>query len=203
MHENQELNEFDQSLLGQDLDMLAAQATANEQTDSSVIRYKPKLNLIPSLNLQPNTSTFVRQVTLKLTDLGVPFKSRTNLSSSLQRTLRSLQRKDDNIVIKPADKGGNTVKLGKHQYVAMCQRILKNRSWYESLANLVQTAHQDGNINGDTKEFLITRFPKTPFFVPKIHKGVLSHQADPLSRGLAAPRRKWVSMWTTTYNLVS
>lgn len=126
-----------------------------------------------------------------------------NFNSNLKIALLSLQ-KNSNIVIKPNDKGCNIVILDKSQYINMCEKILENFEWYEpikpdrleqahsSLNDLITEANQQGVIDNDLKDFLSTKFPFVPVFyaLPKIHKGIISPQEDPLCPALEALQRQ-------------
>lgn len=105
------------------------------------------------------------------------------MDSGHRQALISLQR-NKTIVIKPADKGGNTVILDSVQYRDMCNKILSYMEWYKpSSVDEMECAHSrlldiviESNMNRiidvNMKEFLINRFPCTPVFyaLPKIHK---------------------------------
>lgn len=52
-----------------------------------------------------------------------------NLSPALRKAATALQKNQD-IIIKMADKGGNTVMMDRPLYIEMCHRMLKNKEWY-------------------------------------------------------------------------
>lgn len=66
----------------------------------------------------------------EIESLSVPFRSvQDNLEPHIRKALVSLQR-NKNIIIKHANKGGNTVILDKSQFIHMYERILGNPDWY-------------------------------------------------------------------------
>lgn len=54
----------------------------------------------------------------------------SNLFRAQQETLANITRNDE-IIIKPSDKGGNVVVMDKTQYIEMCNKILNNQEWYK------------------------------------------------------------------------
>lgn len=132
-----------------------------------------------------------------LTNLAVPFKSKTYLDVKLQKVLISLQN-NTAIVIKLADKGGNTVVLDIIQYTSMCLKILGTRSWDEpsskellnkahlKLIKIFVSANQKEVIDQDMKEYLINNTPRTPIFyaLTKVHKKVFPPPSRPIVSGI-------------------
>jgi hypothetical protein len=110
-------------------------------------------------------------------------KQRHNLPPRLRAALRRL-KDDQNIIIKPADKGGATVILNKDDYVSEANRQLTRPDHYRKLPkdftpkinkHIIKTIKDEinkGNIQSDLLEDLINRQPRTPIFylLPKIHK---------------------------------
>lgn len=111
------------------------------------------------MNISPNVNAFTAQVTK---DLHLQKKSsrNTNLNFKLRKALQGLQN-DQQLVIKPADKGGNTVVMDSTQYQTMCLKILNNTEWYavsshkalekahNRLTNIILDAHHEGIIDED------------------------------------------------------
>jgi hypothetical protein len=105
-----------------------------------------------------------------------------NCTSSELTALRNLQRRDD-IVIKPADKGGATVVWRKDLYIAEGQKQLSNQSYYKKLTKDIT---EDNNktvskvVNSEIKNkhlpkeavALVVKKPACSKFylLPKIHK---------------------------------
>lgn len=125
MQENQELYQLETSVLNQDVETLLRRSEARDVEQQVIKKYKPKSISFPPFNLSLNIQAFTTQVERELSQIEIPFVSKTNW-----RTLKSLQ-KDQAIIIKLADKGGNTVVMDVLQYSSMCKKILNNKDWYE------------------------------------------------------------------------
>lgn len=107
------------------------------------------------------------------------------MTSELRKAVVALQKTTD-IVIKPADKGGNTVVMDHPLYTEMCLKILHNKNWYaestmeafhlanNKLSELILKAESRGIIDVNTRNFLINRHPRIPvlYALPKLHKKV-------------------------------
>lgn len=160
-------------------------------------KYKPKSEAYPPLTLNPNVETFTRHVTKDLRKLRHNKNKDANLTPKLRKALKNLQG-NKNLVIKPADKGGNIVVQDTKQYKEICLKILRNTQWYgrsnlvaankahEALTKIIIEAFDDNIIDGDTKNFLINKYTKIPFFyaLPKVHKGVLPPPGRPIVAGI-------------------
>ena len=109
---------------------------------------------------------------------------RSNLTKLEQTALNNL-RKNDNIVIKPADKGGATVLMNKSAYLTEAYRQLGNVNYYTKLDepiyknniskinDILQKMFGDGFITNKQLEFLrATDADRARVFylLPKIHK---------------------------------
>ncbi|CAJ0921194.1 unnamed protein product [Ranitomeya imitator] len=109
----------------------------------------------------------------------------TNLSTPDFQALQTL-RTDNEIVIKPADKGGAIVIMNKSDYTQEIHRQLSDNTVYRLLPtdpttmirNLIKETLdpyvEKGVIDGKTQEYLTKDFPITPVFyiLPKIHKNL-------------------------------
>ncbi|CAJ0948004.1 unnamed protein product [Ranitomeya imitator] len=109
----------------------------------------------------------------------------TNLSTPDFQALQTL-RTDNEIVIKPADKGGAIVIMNKSDYTQEIHRQLRDNTVYRLLPtdpttmirNLIKETLdpyvEKGVIDGKTQEYLTKDFPITPVFyiLPKIHKNL-------------------------------
>lgn len=181
MQENQELGDLDSSILSQDIDTLMISSKT-----VPLKKYKPKSEAFPPLTLNPNIETFTRQVTKDLMKLKFCKNKNENLTPKLRKALKRLQKNKD-LIVKPADKGGNIVVQDTKQYRNMCLKILTNTNWYgqsspltasrahEALTRIIMEAFEDDFIDGYTKNYLIKKHPKIPVFyaLPKVHKGVI------------------------------
>lgn len=132
MQESEELGPLDSSILKQDIDTLLTRAQQKPSAGPTFPKYKSKSKAFPPLGISPNIHSFTTQVTRELKKLQCKNKSypkRDNMTPQLRKAATALQ-KNTNIIIKSADKGGNTVIMDRPQYVDMCFRILNNRDWY-------------------------------------------------------------------------
>lgn len=95
-------------------------------------------------------------------------KTQDHLDQSQLKALSSLKNNPD-IVVKPADKGGNIVILNTSQYIEMCEKILKNFETVEpevlelahlALSDLICEANSTGIIDNNLKEFMsVSSYP--------------------------------------------
>lgn len=64
--------------------------------------------MFPLLNTNPNIWAFVQQTTKEIENMNLGNHGHMNLSQAQKQAIKSLQNNSD-IIIKPADKGGNLV----------------------------------------------------------------------------------------------
>ena len=112
--------------------------------------------------------------------LKVKHKSFDNLKPNERSAIKTLKMNQD-IVIKPADKGGATVILNKSDYITEGNRQLKNKENYSSLSG-DPTKHFTEELKKLIKSFpdpyktqLLSYIPPNPqpgkfYLLPKIHK---------------------------------
>ena len=112
-------------------------------------------------------------------------KPRYNISKKERMAIKSLKNNED-IVIKPADKGGAIVIWNKKDYIAEGNRQLENQVHYKKLEQPKKTIREfikevetDLNylrsmesIDEDTHKILLRKTPRTSnlYLLPKIHK---------------------------------
>ena len=116
--------------------------------------------------------------------LNTPITERNHIPSQLINALHQLQN-DQNIIIKPADKGGATVVLNKQDYNDKVLHILSDKTFYRQMTHnlttsilhkvqsLIEHLHIKGIIDDKTHTFLSPKNPpRTPLFygLPKVHK---------------------------------
>lgn len=100
--------------------------------------YKPESCYFPVLQGNPNIWAFTQQVIKEIQSTTWQKNYRlSNLSKSQQRALTTLKKNHD-IIIKLADKGGNIVIMDFKKYQKMVMDILRNREWYTILGSQVQ-----------------------------------------------------------------
>ena len=126
-----------------------------------------------------------------------------NLSSAEYKSINSLF-KNDNIVIKPADKGSGIVILNKDDYIKEGERQLADTTFYKSIDSDLTQTHlgqikevvdkmlADEEITEKTHRYLITNCDRTPEFylLPKIHKSLVNPPGRPIISGNDSPTEK-------------
>lgn len=158
--------------------------------------FKPKSTNFPNLSTNPNIWAFVQQVTNTIEGLNLNSSYPSNLTPALIKAIKSLQNHPE-LIIKPADKGGNVVVMDVPFYEQMCLDILNNREWYRPISKtlidhyiseyqqLIFGAHQKGIIDSNTWKFLSVTQPRTPTFysLPKLHKSLDHPPGRPIVSG--------------------
>ncbi|XP_077131129.1 uncharacterized protein LOC143785876 [Ranitomeya variabilis] len=155
----------------------------------------PKPKKFPSMNLYPNIDLFVKLVSKEFGE--IPNKiTRDNLSIEQRRALKELKSMRD-IVIKPADKGGNIIIQSTRMYEREAFRQLRDSSCYKRLTynptlsfqselqEILERAFQEGVISKELRTHLIPIYPKTAciYFTPKIHKNMTAPPGRPIVSG--------------------
>lgn len=148
--------------------------------------FKPKSNFIPHSNQNPSIVTYKNLIENDFSKIcNKVQRKRGNLSTMETKCLNQLEKRDD-IVIRPADKGGSVVILSKEQYNRGIMSQLNEKTHYtllsknpleqykQTIDQLVTTAHSRGWITERERDFLTVKHPICPVFygLPKIHKGL-------------------------------
>ncbi|CAJ0947719.1 unnamed protein product [Ranitomeya imitator] len=122
-----------------------------------------------------------------------------NISKEERAALQCLQS-DASLIIKPSDKGGNTVLMNRVEYVKMCMDILADETTYEvirrdpspeykkSLNDILNRALEAHLISKNELNFLLPKsLVITTFYaIPKIHKGYPPLKGRPIVSGIDA-----------------
>ncbi|XP_069059428.1 olfactory receptor 56A4-like [Pleurodeles waltl] len=126
---------------------------------------------------------------LVIEDLEKMVKIKNNKSENItireRQALKALME-NNNLEIKPADKGGNIVIMEKQQYMQEAYRQLNDKNHYLKLQRnpindlifelnrYLDSWHEAGLLNDDEKTFLRNENPTLPtiYFLPKIHKSL-------------------------------
>lgn len=111
--------------------LLADTKTSDTSPNSSSL--KNKSSKFPSVHSNPNISSFVKCVTKTIEGIPHCGVAGSNLSTKHLEALSNLQN-NLSLVIKPVDKGGNTVVMDQSDYCRMCMDILNNRDWYSPIS---------------------------------------------------------------------
>lgn len=163
---------------------------------------KPKSTRMPPTMDCPEIDLFLKLVTAEFEkmdqnyDTYIPGKNK-NLKKSEMEALLSLE-KDDTIILKPADKGGNLVLMDHKKYTTMCYQLLRDKETYtilgkdptddflEELRGIVVKALDDGVITCEESKFILIEHPRVATFytLPKIHKGLMPLRGRPIVSGV-------------------
>ncbi|XP_077145895.1 uncharacterized protein LOC143807824 [Ranitomeya variabilis] len=155
-----------------------------------------KSNKFPSLSTCPAVDVFVKVMTREVESLSAVPNWISNLDTSERRALRELQTWDD-IVIKQADKGGNTVLWPSKMYEKQAHKILNNTSCYKKLCYdpltefqhdlvmILESAFNDGIIPKRLVEVVTKLQPRmaTFYLLPKLHKNPVDPPGRPIVAG--------------------
>ena len=119
---------------------------------------------------------------------------------------------NNNIIIKPAHKGGSIVIMNKTDYIQEAHRQLLNPEYYKPLTidpttnynkyihHLIDQAWRLGIITDTTKESLQTKNPRTSTFytLPKIHKP--GNPGRPIVNSIGSITEKSQPLWIPILN---
>lgn len=187
------------------------QELQDEQQETSVgksdIKFAPRSKRFPPLNLYPNIDLFVHLVSEEFHTISrtIPHD---NLTREQRDALKQLQRMKQ-VLIKPADKGGNLVIWPRGLYEREAFRQLRDQQCYQrlsfnptisfqgSLRHLLDTAASKGTISRDTYNFLMVENPSVAcmYLLPKIHKNSRIPPGRPIvsgNGGLCEPLCKFI-----------
>lgn len=98
-------------------------------------QFKPKSRHFPDLSQNPQIWTFLQNVVSDIKHMDTPSRWK-NLTSTQRQAISRIHNHPD-VIVKPADKGGNIVLLTRSFYEAMCIRILSNKDWYKRILHLL------------------------------------------------------------------
>ena len=156
---------------------------ADQSRDDTGLRNKS--TFLPPIHAIPvEVLAFENAVLKDIDDLNVEgLKPFHNLSRVEHEAIKQLQSNQD-IIIKPADKGGAVVILKTEDYRNECLRLLSDRKTYKILdsdptsglatliGHMVEEALSNGWISKNESDFLIKVNPVIPYFtfLPKFHK---------------------------------
>lgn len=146
--------------------------------------FRPKSRFAPVVS-NPCLIAFTKKVDYEINKLfndTSDFGFNSNLTYKERTALDELVRNDD-IIIRPADKGGATVVLSKDQYISEAMRQLNSKYYVKLLGSplsemmsqfhdLLNRAKEANLINDNDFKFLLVEHPNLASFylLPKIHK---------------------------------
>jgi hypothetical protein len=143
---------------------------------------KKKTGWTPHAGTNRELDTFLTSINQEVREHSYIPNRKHNLNQNLRSSLKSL-RNNDQIIIKPADKGGAVVVMNKPDYMSKAFDLLNNRLHYrrvykdqteaytKTIDNYIKKEIKRGHLPSTADE-LIPRQPRTPVFyiLPKIHK---------------------------------
>lgn len=146
---------------------------------------KPKSIFFPTQSKGPYIESFYRVVFSDMTKLcnTTSTSKPHNLTPLEIRALQQFTNAED-LIIKPADKGGGIILQNKVDYIAEAERLLSDQATYTKLPKdptndfvieadlLISTALSDNVISKIESSFFHKPFYSIPYFyhLPKIHK---------------------------------
>ncbi|CAJ0917029.1 unnamed protein product [Ranitomeya imitator] len=170
-----------------------------EQQEASIVPSKlfVKSKNFPALNLCPAVEVFTRLVSNEIHTMAKSQRYRDNLTKEARLALDQLKNLED-VVYKPADKGGNLVVWPVDMYVRQANKLLKNETCYKRLvANpttlfqqqlvvILERAYDDGLITKTFLDRVRDYQPKlaTFYLIPKVHKNALDPPGRPIVAGI-------------------
>uniref|UniRef100_A0A8C5WJC8 Reverse transcriptase domain-containing protein n=1 Tax=Leptobrachium leishanense TaxID=445787 RepID=A0A8C5WJC8_9ANUR len=159
---------------------------------------KEKSTFFPKSMISSEITTFEQMILSDLEKMEHK-KSKDNLTQQERKALRELTQ-DDDIVIKPADKGGGVVIMTAEYYKNEAMRILGDETTYRHLKNdpsmnfkhlfheYLDQGHLLGILNNNELKYLKIDHPKIPifYFLPKIHKNLEKPPGRPIISGIGS-----------------
>ncbi|CAJ0952186.1 unnamed protein product [Ranitomeya imitator] len=171
-------------------------ALEHENTGGKVPQcIRPRSTKFPPFGSCPSIDLFVRVVTNEF--LNIPkYGGGDNLTKEERIRLRYLQNLPD-VVLKPADKGGNVVVWPKAVYEREAFRQLNNTVCYKKLTynplsafsakleSILKKALHNDIVTKDLVSALTVREPTIPtlYLLPKVHKDIRSPPGRPIVSG--------------------
>lgn len=169
----------------------------SDSTDDTKRLFKPKSKFMPVCS-NPTLIAFTKKVSHDMDKmLETKQNKRThNLSKGERDALNSLA-KNDEIIVKPADKGGAVVVMDKSFYITEALRQLGNSVYYErlkknpidnmknELRDILLYGRDQNWISDNEFAFLMNENPQVPCFymLPKVHKNLKNPEGRPIISG--------------------
>ena len=156
--------------------------STTEDDDPISRMFRRKKPTMPKPDVSPAVESYISQCRSDILKLKPKPIRRSNLTLGEMGALRSLKQRDD-IIIKPADKGGAVVVWSRDLYINEALRQLSTLHHYTPLADsqltadktktfkTIKTEIDDGNLPY-SGHLLKVQTPRQPYFymLPKIHK---------------------------------
>ncbi|CAH2284022.1 Hypothetical predicted protein, partial [Pelobates cultripes] len=173
---------------------------SNETDPSKYTDLKLKSKFTPYLGNYRNIDLFLETMKNeidKIDNRSLDFHPNMNLSSREQVALKSL-RNNTEIILKPADKGGNIVMMDITDYVTMVLKVLEDENTYKILKSdptndflikyreILDRGRSRGLLSGDEYAFIFNCHPRIATFycLPKVHKSMTLPPGRPIVSGI-------------------
>ena len=151
----------------------------NRKNDESIV--KNKSDFIPDKSNEENLEKFITNISNEPLSPKEKQNIKRNISHAQRKALNDL-KDDDDIIIKPADKGGATIIMDKNYYESEINKLLGNTDFYKQLDDdpykkvkkdyeKLITNYKNG-LTEDKLDYLIKfeRKESKCYGLPKIHK---------------------------------
>ena len=150
-------------------------------------KFKPKSSWEPPLQYRdPVIETFCKAIQDEVSRFQPREPRYKNISIDEKNAIKALQ-KDQNIVIKKADKGSAIVVMDRCDYITEAERQLNDTDFYQKtpedltlkhirvIREFLVSMHENGEIDQKTFDILDPTGARTPsfYFLPKIHKQII------------------------------
>ena len=184
--------------------------SSERHTDHNPFRLRNK-RWMPPKNRQPALETYIQAVDDNSKNWSNR-KGRDNLIRSERKALHSLRKRiaENEIVIKPADKGSATVVMSFEYYVQEAERQLSNTNHYHPLDcdptpvftrevnTLLLQMRERNAIDEATQKYLHSSntCPARFYLLPKVHKP--GNPGRPIISSMLQ-LKKYLSLWITIY----
>ena len=151
----------------------------------------------------PNLETFINVNEMDLSNDQPSRNKKQNISEEERLAIKQLS-KNNEITIKPADKGGAIVIMNTLDYIKEADRQLSDSNTYKKASIDLTNQHQnevdlildkmviDKDITEKMAKFLKNKTPRTPqiYFLPKIHKNKIPPPGRPIVSANGCPTEK-------------
>ena len=170
----------------------------------SWVCYNPKFNPLGPLTLESTFDKIKEEIlSTRYSNRGSKFDRDSNRTKDEFTAIKSLRTNND-LIIKPADKGSAIVVMNRTDYIEEGLRQLSNTDFYEETPNDLTDRHValvthtiydlqgKGQISEKTADFLSFNIDRTPQFymLPKIHKNLEKPPGRPIISGCNGPTEK-------------
>lgn len=192
-----------------------AEPSSSTTEENSYSQFRPKSTFYPVSN-NPCLIAFTKKVSSEVDSLFQQNShTHANLTKNEHEALQMLQDNDE-LVIKPADKGGATVIWSRQKYTTEAHRQLDNTNFYvrvmsnpldklkQELNGLLSRAMLNNWITKKEYEYLYASEPclATFYMLPKVHKDLENPPGRPIISGIGTisePLSKFIDFFIKPY----